>query len=67
MTKEMVETLRRARVGRRDLGIKGDGRYCLACGEPLFGPELLHASSLSERPSNIMDAIRYAGTMGGKA
>lgn len=45
----------------RRLGIRGDGRYCLACGEPLFGPELLHARSLASRPSNLMDAIRYAG------
>ena len=59
---ELGEIIRENKRERRRIGIRGDGRYCLACHEPLFGPDLLHARSLAGRPSNLMDAIRYAGT-----
>lgn len=54
-------------TSRRQLGILLSGRVCLACGEPLFGADLLHARSLAERPTNLMDAIRYAGVMGSES
>ena len=59
---ELGRIMRDNAAERRRVGVRSDGRYCLACGEPLFGPEMLHASSLAGRPSNLLDAIRYAGT-----
>lgn len=61
---DAIVTMRAINHTRRQLGLLLSGRVCLACGEPLFGPELLHAASLPERPTNLMDAIRYAGVMG---
>ena len=63
---ELGEIMRRNGEDRRRVGIRSDGRYCLACGEPLFGPEMLHARSLPARPTNLLDAIRYAGTKPGE-
>lgn len=62
MTDDTMARFRSMMRDRRErLGIGGDGRYCLVCDEPLFGPDMLHARSLSQRPSNLIDAIRYAG------
>lgn len=44
---------------RRSFGLRMDGRYCLACGKPLFGPELLHEPPPG--PMSIVDKIRWAG------
>ena len=53
----------RMRALNRVPGQLMSGPVCLACGEPLFGPDLLHARSLSAKPSKLMDAIRYAGVV----